>query len=111
MSDFIMVWVVQTSHASSSMHTGPGVLLNSGFFTVMVLRNCSRFALLKMMIAMDDGNHFKIPQLEVYKARAYRLEPLTDEGIYSLDGERIDYGVAEGEIYSTTSIQILKVDP
>jgi sphingosine kinase len=106
--DFAMVWVMQTSHASTSMYTGPGATLNDGVFTVLVVRNCSRLTLLKIMIEMETGNHVKIPELEVYKAKAYRLEPLTDEGLYSLDGERIEYGPFQCEMHSTSSLQVLK---
>lgn len=109
--DFVMVWVVQTSHASATMHTGPGVTLNDGIFTVTLVRgNCSRWKLLKIMIEMETGNHFQIPEVEVYQARAYRLEPLTAEGLYSLDGEAIEYGPVQCEMHSTTSLQIVKTE-
>ena len=108
--DFVLLWVVQTSHASTSFYTGPGVTLNDGVFTITLVRNCSRFKLLKILIDMETGTHFKMPEVEVYKAKAYRLEPLTDEGIFSLDGELIEYGPFQCEMYSTSSLQILKTD-
>lgn len=30
--------------------------------------------------------------MEIFWAKAYRLEPLTTQGIYSLDGEPVEYG-------------------
>lgn len=38
-------------------------------------------------------------QVEVYWAKAYRLEPLTSQGLYSLDGEPIDYGPIQVHIH------------
>lgn len=108
--DFAMVWVVQTSHASTSMYTGPGVTLNDGVFTIMVVRDCSRLAMLSLMIKMETGAHFSMPELEVFRARAYRLEPLTSEGLYSLDGEKIEYGPFQAEMLSPSSLQVLKTD-
>jgi len=106
--DFAMVWVMQTSHASTSMYTAPGATLNDGIFTILVVRNCSRLTLLKCMIEFETGNHVKMPEMEVYRAKAYRLEPLTEEGLYSLDGERIEYGPIQCEMHSTSTVQILK---
>ena len=109
--DFIMVWVVQTSHASTTMYTGPGVTLNDGIFTLTLVRGkCNRSTLLKILIDMETGTHFQIPEMEVYRAKAFRLEPLTEDGLYSLDGEVIEYGPVQCEMHSTTSLQILKTD-
>ena len=106
--DFAMVWAVQTSHASTSMLSGPGATLNDGVFTIMVVRACSRLALLQVMLDMETGGHILLPQVEVFRACAYRLEPLTQEGLYSLDGEKIEYGPFQSEMHSTRSIQVMK---
>ena len=38
----------QTSHASATMHSGPGVELDDGVFTIYVVRDMSRFELLQV---------------------------------------------------------------
>ena len=44
------------------------------------------------------GTHFGNPALESVRATAFRLEPLTDAGIYSLDGEVVPYGPIAGRV-------------
>lgn len=53
----------------------PGVFLDDGVFTIMVVRSCTRYELLHLLLVLDDGGHFQHPNVEIYKAFAYRLEP------------------------------------
>jgi sphingosine kinase len=96
--DFILVWVLQTSHCSSSMYSCPGASLDDGVLTIIVVRNMSRCSLLTLLLGIDNGDHMKHPDVEIYKAKAYRLEPQTDEGLYSLDGEVVEYGPIQGVV-------------
>jgi len=97
--EFLLVWAVQTSHAAATMHSGPGVLLDDGMFTIYVVRHMSRFELLQLLIEVDSGDHVKRVAVEVYKAHSYCLEPETDtKGIYSLDGEVVEYGPITAEV-------------
>lgn len=94
--EFILVWVVQTSHAAATMHSGPGIELDDGVFTIYVVRSMSRCELLQLLIDIDAGDHVKHDKVEVYKALAYRIEPEIQDngpmGLYSLDGELVPYG-------------------
>lgn len=36
--EFVLVWVVKTSHATASMHSGPGASLADGVFTIFVVK-------------------------------------------------------------------------
>lgn len=94
--EFSLVWVVQTSHASVSTHSGPSSYMDDGIYTIFVARNMSRCELLSLMLVVDDGKHLDHPGIECYKARAYRLEPMDDKGIYTLDGEMVPYGPIQG---------------
>lgn len=96
--DFILVWVLQTSHCSASMYSCPGATLNDGVLTILVVRNISRCSLLTMLLDIDNGGHMNHSGVEVYKALAYRLEPKTEDGLYSLDGEVVEYGPIQGEV-------------
>lgn len=96
--DFVLVWVLQTSHCSVSVHSGPGITLDDGMFTIIVARDLSRFEMMQLLLAVEDGSHVKHPKVEVYKASSYRLEPLTDKGIFSLDGEVVEYGPIQASI-------------
>ena len=90
---FTMIWVIQTSHTASSMYSGPGVTLNDGTFTIYVIQDMGRCDMLSLLLTIDSGDFVKNPKIYIYKARAYRLEPLVSEkGLFSMDGEVIEYG-------------------
>lgn len=95
-ADFKLVWVVQTSHSTGTVHSGPNVELDDGVFTIFVIRSGSRCEMLSLLLMMDDGNHINHSKVEVYKATKFRLEPKTTKGIYSLDGEVVEYGPIQG---------------
>eukprot|EP01041_Mallomonas_annulata_P011506 gene11506-24050_t len=123
-SDFILVWILQTSHCTSTIYSGPGIELNDGLFTILIVRNTSRVNMLKLLLAIDNGSHINHPCVESYKAIAYRLEPgaavalpattttttaqgaqpvaepepSISKGLYTLDGEVIEYGPIQANI-------------
>lgn len=107
-SDFVLVWVIQTSHTGETLYTGPGITLDDGVFTIVVARKMSRFDLLRLLITIDTGGHFQHPQVEVFKATAYRLEPLTDKGLYALDGEVVEYGPLQA-VVKPAAARVLKL--
>ena len=83
---------LQTSHAASSMYSGPGVRTDDGHFTIFVAQDMSRWDMLQLLLDMDSGKHVSRPRVQSFKTKAYRLEPFTEEGIFSLDGEVVEYG-------------------
>ena len=106
--EFLFVWVLQTSHCSVSMLTGPDAALDDGLFTIYVLQSVSRAALLWLMLNIDTGGHHDSPHVKCFKTTAYRLEPLTDRGIFSLDGEVVEYGPIQGVVRPSMS-KVMKV--
>ena len=72
---FLFVWIVQTSHVTASMHSGPGVCSNDGMFTIYVVTEMSRCEMVQLLIAMDTGDHVKHPKVRTFHCTAYRLEP------------------------------------
>jgi diacylglycerol kinase family enzyme len=122
---FLLVWVVQTSHATAGMYSGPGVSSDDGLFTVFVVEELSQLEILQLLVAMDTGGHASHPKVKTYRCSAYRIEPLpltlalTDQrqgqgqgatgssllssrtdseggGLYTLDGESVEYGPIQG---------------
>ena len=102
-ASFLFVWVVQTSHVTATMYSGPGVTSDDGMFTVYVVTDMSRCEILQLLLAMDTGDHVKHPKVKTYKCTAYRIEPFSDAGrssnsggLYTLDGELVEYGPIQG---------------
>ena len=55
--------------------------------------------MLNMFLGMETGEHVSHPAAEIYSALAYRLEPgMERSGIYSMDGEVIEYGPVQGVV-------------
>ena len=113
--EFQLIWVVQTSHAAATMHSGPGVELDDGVFTVYVVRDMSRFELLQLLIDIDTGDHAGRENVEVYKASSYRIDPFVHpEGgeernsMLSLDGELVEYGTIQAKVLPKAA-RILKL--
>jgi len=89
------------SHIAESVHSSPGKKIGDGKFRVLVLRqqpSLSRLRLISLFMALEHGGHVAVQEVEVYHALAYRLEPLTEQGRYSLDGEAIPYGSIQGQV-------------
>lgn len=108
--DFSLVWVVQTSHATATMYSGPGKKMDDGMFQIYVVQGISRCELLQLLISFDSGDHINHPKVKTYKAKAYRLEPLTDQGIFTLDGEVIEYGPIQA-CMKASGARVLKLPP
>lgn len=105
--DFTLVWAVQTTHAASEIYSGPGKKMDDGLFMIYVVTQSKKIELLQLLLAIDTGKHVELPVVKTYYATAYRLEPLTEEGIYTLDGEVVEYGPIQG-IMSPGSASIKK---
>lgn len=107
-SNFIFVWILQTSHCTTTVHSGRGKILNDGLFMVNYVTDMSRFEMLQLLLSMDTGDYLKHPKVHSVSAIAYRLEPLTVEGIFTLDGEQVPYGAIQGQISpSATNVQMI----
>ncbi|GAB5030489.1 sphingosine kinase [Nannochloropsis oceanica] len=99
--DFLTILISHVSHIAEAVHSAPGKKMGDGTFQLMVLRrqsSLSRMRLISLFMALEHGDHVPLKEVEIYHARAYRLEPLTDQGRYSLDGETIPFGHVQGKI-------------
>lgn len=58
--------------------------------------------LLQILMGLSSGVHIECPQLEVIPVKAFRLEPDMSEkdcGHITVDGECVDYGPIQAEIF------------
>lgn len=89
--DFALVLVLQTSHCSASMLSSPNSKMDDELFQIFIVQSISRSSLLNILLTFDSGEHIHHPKVKSYLTKAYRLEPLTDKGLFTLDGEVIEY--------------------
>ncbi len=100
-ADFIFLWAMNTPWAAYDMNVTPDAQLNDGAMDVLIMRQGTpRWEILTALWRCGKGQHLNLPHLEYYKVRAFRLEPLTDQGILVVDGEPVDYAPIEVKVIS-----------
>ncbi|KAI3937099.1 hypothetical protein MKX01_015314 [Papaver californicum] len=74
------------------------VVENDGYLDLILMRDCSKSALLTVMTKLNDGSHVKSPHVFYLKVRAFILEPgqraddPSEGGIIDSDGEVLARG-------------------
>jgi len=103
--DFIFLWAMNTPWAAHDMNVTPYAKLNDGAIDVLVMRRgTSRQELLKALLRCGKGQHLDLPHMEYYKVKAFKLEPLTKDGILVVDGEQINYSDIEMKVLPNLAV-------
>lgn len=97
-SEFALLCIIQTSHLARTVYFGPGVRLNDGVFTVYIGHRLSRLQMANILLSMDTGGHIYSRGIRIFQCTEYILEPASPDGIYSLDGEVVEYGRIHGTV-------------
>ncbi|KAJ6653350.1 hypothetical protein lerEdw1_009250 [Lerista edwardsae] len=100
--DFVLVLGIYQTHLGADLFTVPYATFNDGLIHLCYVKaGISRAALIRLFMAMEKGTHFEqvCPHLTHLPVRAFRIEPLTDKGIITVDGERVEYGPIQGQIH------------
>ncbi len=95
--DYICIYSVLLPYLDSATFMAPSARLNEGFFWMCVMRkDASKADLVRVMLALETGEHVKVPHVDMVRARAFRLEPLDNEGSHkghlTVDGETVKLG-------------------
>lgn len=101
--EFVMVHAAYQTHIASDCLFAPMSQLNDGIIWLLVIRaGASRPELFKFLIGMSSGTHIPTTQnqhIEMIPVTAFRIEPTGTQGHFTVDGERIDYGSIQCEIF------------
>jgi sphingosine kinase len=108
-ADFLMVLISHVSHIAEKVHCCPGKALSDGTLQIVVVRRpVSRLHLMSLFLSIERGGHIHSEAVEVFRCTAYRIEPLTAEGLYSLDGEEVpEYGGSIQGVVMPQSLRLL----
>ncbi|XP_029456287.1 sphingosine kinase 1 [Rhinatrema bivittatum] len=102
--EFVLILAIYQSHLGTSYFTAPMVSRpdDSLIHLFYVRSGISRTALLKFFLAMEKGNHLEhsCPHLVYMPVKAFRLEPFTNKGIMTIDGEALECGPIQGQLHS-----------
>ena len=100
--DFISWMFTTLSHVGRDACIAPEAELGGGvIYGVYLTSEMTRKNLLDVLTTLAVGEHVNIPGVHVIKARAIRFEPspLAPSKNMTIDGEIIDFGMIQGEIY------------
>ncbi|RVE69304.1 hypothetical protein OJAV_G00076480 [Oryzias javanicus] len=100
--DFVLVLAVYQSHLAEDLWAAPSAMGNDGLIhLIYVTAGISRPALLRLFLAMEKGTHLECgcPHLVYQKVRALRLEPISAQGMITVDGEMVEYGPVQAQIH------------
>ncbi|XP_061702347.1 sphingosine kinase 1 [Syngnathoides biaculeatus] len=100
--DFVLVLAIYQSHLAEDLWAVPDATADDGIIHLFyVTAGISRPALLRLFLAMEKGAHLACgcPYLVYEKVQALRLEPISREGVITVDGETVEYGPVQAQIH------------
>lgn len=100
--DFVLMLAMYQSHLAEDLLAAPDATLDDGIIHLFCIKaGISRFALLRLLLAMEKGAHLarNCQHLVHTKVRALRLEPYSPKGIITVDGEVVEYGPVQAEVH------------
>ncbi|KAG9149691.1 hypothetical protein Leryth_012414 [Lithospermum erythrorhizon] len=95
---FISVWLHNVPWGSEDTKAAPDAKFSDGCLDLILMKDCSRLALLSLMTELNNGGHVKSPHVIYIKVKAFILEPgprsdnSAKEGIIDVDGEVLASG-------------------
>lgn len=105
--EFIMVHAAYQTHIASDCFFAPLSQLSDGIIWLLVIRaGASRQELFKFLIGLSSGTHIPATQnqfIEMIPVTAFRIEPNGSQGHFTVDGELIEYGPIQCEIFNGLS--------
>jgi YegS/Rv2252/BmrU family lipid kinase len=83
----ILFIALNTIHTGKGMKMAPHAKLNDGLMDLLLLRDASRFRVLKIFIQSFSGKHVSDPLVEYRNAKIFSIQ--TEDDFLNIDGENI----------------------
>ncbi|EDV27726.1 uncharacterized protein TRIADDRAFT_20947, partial [Trichoplax adhaerens] len=98
--DMVLFGAIYLPYLSTDNFVAPTSRLNDGIIHLQTIDStCNRKTMLKILSKQKEAGHLGMSCVEVFPCKAFRLEPITSPGIITVDGECVDYGTIQGEIF------------
>ncbi|RDD37501.1 Sphingosine kinase 1 [Trichoplax sp. H2] len=98
--DMVLFGAIYLPYLSTENFVAPTSRLNDGIIHLQTIDStCNRKTMLKILSKQKEAGHLGMSCVEVFPCKAFRLEPITSPGIITVDGECVDYGTIQGEIF------------
>ncbi|XP_076619563.1 sphingosine kinase 2 isoform X1 [Colletes latitarsis] len=99
--EFVMVHAAYQSHLGQDYFFAPRAKLADGLIWLIIVKaGITRASLLQFLLGLSSGTHLTRSGIDMIPVKAFRIEP--EEGVnghITVDGERVDYGPLQAEIY------------
>ena len=97
--DFLTVSPIMIPHLSSNFFGDPKMSIGTGKIRIVYVKSMSRFGMLSLLTKAEKGTHLERPEVQVIDVKAFRLEPRTEEGVLTVDGEVVKYGLMQAQVH------------
>ncbi|XP_015108405.1 sphingosine kinase 2 isoform X2 [Diachasma alloeum] len=98
--EFVVVHAVYQSHIGQDCFIAPRAKLADGVIWLLIIRaGITRTNLLQFLLGLSTGAHLTCPGVEMIPVRAFRIEPEGTNGHMTVDGEEVDYGPLQAEVF------------
>lgn len=102
--EFVMAHAAYLTHLGADCYFAKQSKLNDGLVWLCVIKaGISRAQLLSFLLGLSSGTH--IPEdgghefIKMIPCTAFRIEPEGKQGHLTVDGERVEYGPVQGEVF------------
>uniref|UniRef100_A0AAG5D3A0 sphingosine kinase n=1 Tax=Anopheles atroparvus TaxID=41427 RepID=A0AAG5D3A0_ANOAO len=101
--DFVMVHAAYQTHLSTDCYFAPQSRLNDGIIWLLIIRaGVSRSQLLSFLLGLSSGTHIPMQaneHIQMVPVTAFRIEPAGTTGHMTVDGENVECGPIQGEVF------------
>lgn len=100
--EFIMVHAAYQTHLGSDCYFATSSKLDDGIIWLCIIHSgCSRSQLFSFLLGLSHGTHIPSESdlIQMIPVTAFRIEPTGEQGHLTVDGESVEYGPIQGEIF------------
>uniref|UniRef100_A0A8D8M746 Sphingosine kinase 2 n=2 Tax=Cacopsylla melanoneura TaxID=428564 RepID=A0A8D8M746_9HEMI len=98
--EFIMVHAAYQSHLAGDCYFSPRSELYDGIMWLFYIKaGISRNNLFHFLLGLASGSHVKVPGVEMVPVQGFRLVPHSTGSYIVVDGEVVEYGPIQAEIF------------
>ncbi|XP_058055221.1 sphingosine kinase 2-like [Anopheles bellator] len=101
--EFVMVHAAYQTHLSTDCYFATQSHLNDGIIWLLIIRGgVSRSQLLSFLLGLSSGTHVPLQgndYIQMVPVTAFRIEPNGTNGHMTVDGENVECGPIQGEVF------------
>ena len=97
--EFLSITLLMVSHLSRGFVGDPKMSIGTGKIRIMYIQKLSRFGMLGMLAGGETGKHLQMSEVKMVDVKAFRLEPYTEQGLITVDGEVVKYGPIQAQVH------------